>query len=434
MERIEDYFRRMTGFEPTELQIDLLNCLCDDTVEKLILLGGRGFSKSLCCTVFVLYRAELSLENDKPIKLMLASPQDSIYKYVNQYFSNSPKLVENLMKKGIYTVVPIEGFQLKNGTECFTKHATNKVRSSRADLLVMDEAADISAAIIKSANACLTGAEPNRIILVSTPHKTGYFTDIIDNSELGGWTVKHYSSLEAPWMLKTIERAKSMGYTPEEFCIEFEARLPTKEERGYFRRYVDDAMKETELQREGGPKSIVEFGLDFGFAAPTVLTGTEKNGVLRKALVIQAWRNQTIEEIAPEIGRIVSLWNGSLMKADSKPPEYRNKIESYLRCPVIYLDMQTHKAPAYGQLRKRFEDGQITIPKVFKDLERQLRKYVYETGVKGKGDDDLVDSLVMSCYDMPLDLYRLNWGKQSHGCVSGFRDKRGNKIDTRRRF
>lgn len=422
MESIEEYFRRITRFEPTEQQIELLHSLNDDSIEKLVVLGGRGFSKSLCCSIFVLYRAELSLENGKSIKEMLASPQDSIFKYVNQYFANSSKLMENLVKGGIYTTLPITGFELRNGTECFLKKATNKVRSSRADILIMDEAADISAEIIKSANACLTGAEPNRIILVSTPHKSGYFNEIAENSE--DWTVKQYSSLLAPWMKKTIDRARTMHYSPEEFAIEYEGRLPTKAEKSFFgTKNVDDAVQDVALQREGGAKSIVECGVDFGYDSPTVVTLSEKIGAsARKILDLKQWKNFPIEISALEIAKVINIWSTSLTKADSRPSEYQNKIEPYTRCDITYMNMQIHKKLAYGQFQRKLREKQIIIPKSLpyrEELVRQLKAYVWEEGKLGKRGDDLVDATVLSCYDEFQDIGKLDWGKQTGGCVAG---------------
>lgn len=390
---IVEYFEKTTGFKATPEQIDLLLKLTDDSIKKLLVSCGRGFSKTLCCSIALLWYAEKSLEEEKAIKLMIVSPQDTMYKYCNDYFK-SEALHEARVKKGVYTEVPIEGFELKNGTEGFTKPATNKVRSNRANILWIDEAADVPAEIIKSAMNCLVG-DINRLILISTCHKYGYFTERACNPKKYGYEMVQYSDENCPWLTQTVARAKE-ELTQAEYAMEILGRAPTVAERTYFpSKHVDACIYETVL-KENAPMSRLEAGLDWGFdPCHTCLVITEKIFARRKVLFIKEWAKHPIEEIAPEIAEILEKHKVTLTKADTHPPEYKHQIEKYTKIPIFYISAQMHKDAMLSQLQRKIRQHTLEVPQDFMKLIQQLRKYR-----RGKRTgDDQADALALSCYE-----------------------------------
>jgi hypothetical protein len=397
MKDIVTYFEELTGFKATQEQIEILETLTNDNIKNLIICCGRGFSKTLLASIITLWYSEKSLESN-PIKIMLVSAQDTMWKYVNSYFTTKT-LRENLIKKGLYTEIPVEGYQLKNATEVFTKPPTNKVRSNRTDILIIDEAADAPQEILNSASMCLTGNSPNRIILLSTPHKEGLFTDLVREPHKFGYTLITYSSEVCPWLKETIERAKKTC-SKQQYKIEIMAKIPELSELNYFpHTHLAKCVQPVECVRVF-PESSLEAGIDWGFNEPTVLTITEKAGIKRKTIYQKTWKHQPIEILAPEIAKILKDFRmtdyPNITKADSQPKEYKGWVEKYYRdLHINYVLFQDHKSSMLEQLRRRISQHTIIIPTKLVDLVKQLRTYRSEM-VK---DDDLVISLALSCYE-----------------------------------
>jgi len=404
MEQIVEYFNETTGFTAIPEQEDLLKTLIDDSVEKMLCSAGRGFSKTLCCAIVILWYAEKSLETGVPIKIMMVSPQDTMYEFVNRYISQRPLLKENLIKKGIFTEIPVEGFQLRKAgtekeifTEVFTKPATGKVRSHRCDLLILDESADIDREIINSASMCLTGNQPNRIILISTPHKTGFFTTLAINPEKYGYVLKSWSSEVCPWMIKTSERAKTM-LSPAEYAIDVLGRPPTKEEETRFsKKHLDQCIKPS-ISLEGGVNSRIEIGIDWGFSpCKTVLTVIERKVSRVRVLRQKAWHKTPIEEYAEELVALIKSYPDAIIKADSKPPEYPEYLKAhYPNVKIFYLDGLFHKDSELEQLARHVNQHTLEISREQGDLITQLNLYR-----KGMRTGDLCDSLAIACYEAP---------------------------------
>ena len=397
---ITEYFERVTGLKATKEQISVLEALVDDKLKNLVLCCGRGFSKSLLCAIAGLYYAEKSIETGIPIKIMIVSGQDALYQYIDTYITE--KLKENLIQKGMYQNIPVEGFRLKNGTQVFIKPPTGKVRSNRADILFLDEAADIPQEIINSASMCLTGNSPNRIIMLSTPHREGILTDIIREPHKYNYELLSYSSEVCPWLIESITRAKKT-MSKQQFKIEIMAKIPELSELNYFpRTHMSKCVQPVEPCRVY-PESTLEAGIDWGYNEPTVLTITEKSGIKRKVIYHNAWRHQPIEILSVELAKILKQYNikdsGNVVKADMLPKEYKGWIEKhYEGLYIYYINLADHKQSMLEQLRIKIRQHSITIPTKYINLVKQLNSYRSEM-TRG---DDLVISLALSSYESPL--------------------------------
>jgi len=395
MQDIIEYFKKRTGFKPTPEQVELLNFLVDNSIKNGMVSCGRGFSKTLCSAIAFLWYAEKSLE-EYPLNLMIVSPQDTMYSYVNDYF-NSPALLENRIKKGVYTEVPVEGFELKNGTKAFTKPATGKVRSNRADILFIDEAADVPEAVIKSAMQCLRGSI-NRLILVSTPHKKGYFNDRALEPEKFGYQMKRFSSETCPWLTQTIERDKH-ELSKAEYAIEVEGRPPTKKERSFFSSPHITSCTHPEILKNGGPKSKIEIGIDFAFSpCATALMVIERLGVKTRILYLKQWKKTSREIMVPEIEKLCEKWGPDVIKADSMPLEYKQFFTANSTLKIEWVSSRVYKTEMLTQLQRKIREHNLEIPENRKDLIMQLRRYRLGETTR---NDDLVDALAFANLELP---------------------------------
>jgi hypothetical protein len=400
---IIEYFHNLTGFDPTDEQVETLIDLTTDALKGLVLCYGRGFSKTLCAAIVTLWYAEKSLETT-PIKIMLVSSQDTMWEYIEKYIAKSELLMVNRLYKGKYEEVPKEGFRLKNGTIVFTFPQTNKVRGNRADIVIIDESADCPREILNSASLCLTGANPNRIILLSTPHKEGLFTDIVRDPHAFGYLVKVKSSENLSWNKLTMERIKKMysakGMTKSEFKMEVLAQIPALTELNYFpRTHLTKCIQQVGCNRLF-PNSSLEAGIDWGYDEPTVLTVTEKSHTQRKSIYQKSWRHKPIEELAPIIAEVLKGFEmakfPNITKADKFPVEYKGCVERYYSdLHINYVNLSDHKQSALEQLQRRIRQQSIIIPSMLVDLIIQLRNYRLEM----VRNDDLVISLALSCYE-----------------------------------
>jgi len=394
---IVKYFEEITRFRPIPEQKILLNALADITIKNLCVSAGRGFSKTLCSGLATLWFADIYTETiGRPLEILLISSQKRMYKHLNDFFRyNRPRFEDRIVKRGVYTEVPIEGFELTNGTAVETAMPTSKsIRSHRADIAFIDEAAEVPTEIIKTAMGCLTG-DICKLVLDSTPHKHGYFTDRASEPKKYGYTLMMFNSEKCPWQKQAVARMKR-ELSPAEYAAEVLGRPPTKAERAYFpSKHIDKCVLPF-VTRENAPQSRVEAGLDFGFdPCRTVLAITEKVFSRRKLLFTKAWRRKPIEDIAEEIAGHIDALGCSLVKADAKPAEYKGHVEKHTKTPVFYIEAPMHKDAMLSQLQRKVRQHQLEIGQDQKGVIIQMRKYR-----KGKRTgDDFIDALALSCYE-----------------------------------
>jgi hypothetical protein len=79
LENLVDYFKRITGLEPIESQIDILNCLQDPSIKSTAISAGRGYSKTLLASIASLWYSDVySTYTKQPIDVLLISSQSTI--------------------------------------------------------------------------------------------------------------------------------------------------------------------------------------------------------------------------------------------------------------------------------------------------------------------------------------------------------------------
>jgi len=393
MIEIIPYFRQITRFEPIPEQIELELALTDVEIKNLAVSAGRGFSKTMCSALSVLWFAdEYSTKIGRPLEMLLVSSQKRLYWHLNNFFRDNPHLSENLRQKGMFQEIPVDGFEFAhNNSIVDTALPTSKsVRSHRADVVVIDECAEVPREIIKTAMGCLTG-DICKLVLISTCHKSGFFTDVVSEPEERGFKLLTYSSEVCSWQNEANKRLKAT-LTSAEYAIEVLGRIPTKAERTFFpSKHLEQCFFQ-DLQPEGG---IREAGLDFGdVVGKNVLTITEKLGIRRKVLFQQKY--PIIEERMKDVQEVLERFNVVVVKADPKPTEYKDFIGDKIgSIPVTYVDPQYHKKAMLGQLQRHVQRHTISIDIKEVELRKQLERY----HLHKRSGDDRVDSLAFSIYE-----------------------------------
>jgi hypothetical protein len=435
LEDIVDYFRRITGFEPIPQQIDMLHNLIDLAIKNELLSAGRGFSKTLCCAVAALWFADVwSTENGRPLTILIVSSQKRLYWHLNNFFGN-PEFKAKLAHEGWVYNIPTERCELINGSIIYPLMDTShSVRSYRADIIFVDEAAEVKTEVIVAVQGCFTG-NVNKIVYLSTPHKSGYFTDKClevqkdkekdENKQvMKDWKMLQYSARDAPWQKGMIERMENdKAVTAAQKAMEIEGRVPTKEERNFFslKQIEEKCTVDREPIREGGEKSVIEFGFDIGSTDGCSLVISEKLGSKRNILFAHTFKFSR-EEMVLELTRLKNLYRPMIIKMDSMPKDlatfFKSKMPS-IKIIDAHLGEEvkdeegntvwsTHKEQMLGQLQRKIREGtSMEIPKCFVDLIIQLRRY-------RKGmfhGDDLVDALALSIYEPVLSLGSDSYGK-----------------------
>ena len=103
MKRILDFFREMTGLEPTDNQADLLHKAvtikeqAHISYNNILITAGFQSGKTLCSAIIALWFLFEYGKEVRPIKIILVSAQDSIlYFHMREVFKKHPELVKEL--------------------------------------------------------------------------------------------------------------------------------------------------------------------------------------------------------------------------------------------------------------------------------------------------------------------------------------------------
>lgn len=404
MESLVDFFKRVMGFEPTSAQMKLLKGLEDPILyKKIVISSGRQTGKTLICAVASLYYCFVYSDHiGRPITVLLISAQENIvYKHLIKIFRAHPEFGKRILKKGRDDPIPVKGFTVSdNGSEVIARGGTGgQIRGHGADIVFIDEAADVVKKIITTAMGNLSG-DINKLVLISTAHNTNsYFVELCEDHKKRGYEYYTWSELDCPWHNKEFLKDKKKAMSWQEYKVEVLGLIPSKSERAFF--IVHKKVKVEHIVKEGGPKSVIEAGMDFGESVGYhVLSITEKNGHRRKLLYMKRWKRSTlIEEILSEIKKLLKDYQVSILKCDSKPVEYQKYLTKRLGdTGVVYIDFKVHKEPMLGQLKRHLQKGTIEIENTQKALFIELAKY----RLGKRAGDDRVDSLALSVYESEL--------------------------------
>lgn len=384
----------MTGLTPTEDQKGVLLDIANIDIHKMIISAGCQSGKTLCSAAGTLWWA---FESGERCNILLISAQDSIlYYHIREMFKKHAELSDQLTSPFSPNLIPLKGFELLNGNQVFVRGSTEKqISGLPCNIVIIDEACLIKRDIVLEGLNRLT--QPiAKFVLLSTPSDVNsLFVEWTD--EDSGFKVNQWSSEGLSWHDPVIDALKKKEFTSAKYAVYMLGRPPKKEERTFFnRKHLDKCWKE-HLELEGGLNSFIWIGIDWGFdPCKTVVTVVEKIFSRRRLLMKRAWHRKPIEDFAGELVEVLTKFPNAVIKADNKPPEYRQyMIKNYPKIKINYLDGNSHKDQELEQLGRHISQHTLEISDM--DTFKQLCVYT-----KNMRTGDLVDSLALACYDTPL--------------------------------
>ena len=397
---IVSYFIDKTGLTPTPEQEQILLDIADPNKRNILEDCGRGLGKTLITGIALLWFAEN--EEYSNLELRVVSTLTEMYTKLDRVFIDHPELKEKLRIPGHSKEIPYEEFEfITTHSRVSRQIATEKnVRSKRSNVLVLDEAQLMKDDVIQAAMGCRI--EPlSKLIIIGTPSdKPSKFNEILETPEKFGFEVHQYPSDKLPWNEKAAKDFLKM-WGKAAYAREYLARPPTEKERTLFSSPNITKCLYKEVIREGGQRSKIHVGIDWGFnPASTVLTVTEHIGARRRVLYIKAWKNKPQEVMHPEIEEICARWKPDVIKADSRPEPYKEYFSTHSNLSFNWIDGRIHKESMIGQIKRTISQHTLEIDETQQNLIRQLRKYKRNMDY----GDDYVDSLMISAYEPSIPL------------------------------
>jgi len=396
MININDFFYEMTGFQPTEDQKQLLTTLVNMDAKKIIISAGRQSGKTLCCVVVMLwfifkYAGKLNI-------LLISAQKENAFKiHLDNILRNHKELEEKILNSGTYNPTKINGFQSVDGSAVFIRGVTDKqIRGLPADIVIIDEAAEVKNEMILTAMGNLSG-EVSKFILLSTPHvKNSLFVEWATDKK-SGFKYHNWSAENLSWHNPEIQKTKKKEFTTEQYSVEVLGVPPTKAERAFFPSKHITACCKPFVEKEGGPNSQIEIGIDWGMVSGTTLAVVERLGPRVKVLHTQQWVGKAIEFIAPEIRTIIDEWKPILIKADAKPDDYQDYMRArYPKLVIKYINanLDNNKTMLLSQIKRAVEKHLLEISEDKLNIIIQFRKYKRDM----RRGDDFVDAIALANY------------------------------------
>ena len=353
-----DYFKRIEKLDPIAEQISILEDMENPLIKNLAVACGRGFSKSTLASDMSLWFADnYARRIGMPVDVLLLSSQGVIYTHLDKFFRDDPALKSRLRNTGRSYEMPQKSLQLKDtwSTIFRVTPTEHNIRSLRCNVLIADEAASLSDNVLNTALSCLTG-DLNKVVFISTCHKQHSLFNAIIKNRPKDWSVKQYSSVVCPWMEKTLDRLRAQielgKFTSEDWAIEVEGRVPEIEELSTFDSKDVMGIVQKGIGLIGSHESKIVAGIDWGYGKNNrsllVLIIAEKLRTKYNIIKVSTWNSDTINNAFLEIAKTLTEYNPIRINADSKPPEFKGKLEAQgLKLKINYID-----------LSKRFIEGQ----------------------------------------------------------------------------
>jgi len=395
---IVQFFTRVTKHPPTEFQKELLISFMDKRISKICICAARQTGKTLCCAVATIW---LSLHGKESI--LLASAQENwIYSHIRDIFTNNPELKDYIIAEGVYSLVPLKGYETKTGTRVHVRGSTEKsIRGIAATIVFCDEAELMTDETLQTALGAVSGEY--KYCLLGTPprERKGLFYEIIKAPNEHGFRLFNWSAEECSWHSKELLASKKK-MLKQWYIPEVQGRILEETERGIVSVKDIDACIHDVMYPESGTKEI---GLDWGsghrcFTVLTLIERTKSAHV--RVLFTKSWNSTIIYNIFNEIAAILREQKPDKIKADALPEGYIEDLKSIYKgrtiYPVKFGDMYqgaTHKERMLGQLVHKIQTHALEIPVLEKELIQQLKTYK-----RGKQySDDFVDSLCLALYE-----------------------------------
>lgn len=412
---LPSWFTLLTGFTPILEQHRLLSDLEDLSKKNILINAGRGQGKSLISAVIALwYIFVLSKTEKRPMKVYIISgsqfQSDILFGHARRMIEKHKFLYSELRTKGKLRETPKRKVELKDGSLIQSLPPTStKIRSVHGDLLIVDECCEEKAdkAIPISLSIPITSPTP-RWIYTSTPHGRAdlTFKKYIEKRKEYGMHYYHWNLNDLTWLSeKDKEQIIKKHGGKDSSLAKVELFAETKVTIKTFTFDVKDIRKSLRRQKalpEGGE---IIMGIDWAVKqtqSKIAVVIIEALPGKTKVIFSKIWLPKAkFPEFFEELGKYIRDYKVQKIYYDPYPGGLKENLErispSYVKIKEVY--MKNKKAMCIGQLRRKFERGQIEIyqhdfaPRLIEDL----RKHYPALRI----GDDLVDALSLACYQEP---------------------------------
>jgi len=390
----DKYFNAIYNKEPYSYQKRVLRNLLSMAPRIIITAAGQTGKTILLACIALWYATVFSFWNKVPIEVIIISGSKSqarhLYEYCRNAILSTPEISELVDGEPLISIT-----KFKNGSIIRALSTSLKdIHGKGGDLIIIDEAVLAGDFIMKDSLRMITDKPYSKIIFSSTPQSVpggDLFINIWENeSEYPEWDRIHWSASECPHKKGLMKEAKKYGdYIYDVFWLGKPHPLTDT-------MIPPDNLKECIVKEyQYNPDIPCEIGIDWGFgSSATGIIVRQKIGNTHYILESIERRHANPIDIAKLIQTLSRQYNVTKIKCDAE-----NKSENMrlleLGLPVIAIPFNKKKGLMQGYLRNLFTTHKIRLKENMITLNWQLRKYMWDT----KKNDDLVDALMLACYE-----------------------------------
>lgn len=396
------FFKDITGLVPHPKQIPLLQAIPNLDIKQLLTTSARGCGKTMIVALVGVWTAVvLAADLNKSMEiLILAGSGDQAskcYDWMIKHCKN--QIIAARIKDGPFKKVTT----FKDGSRIEVLNCSKEeVSGPHPNLLIADECAHIPDHILEMALPMPNPVTPHRWLLDSTPYdfvtlfvsyweKAGDY-DHPETSKNGYLRFPFPNQEEADWIDKDIVKGAQVQHGRESSYYQIHyLGLPTMIANTLI---PPDAIRDSRITEK--PVAIgelpIDFGIDWGITAPTVLEVVQDRPEGRHALLeVVVMQGKTADYVHEVIERYYKLYRPRRVYCDHshewEVQRLRNK-----GMPAEGIAFQRDKSLMQANLKRVFETHRIDVWERETLLLQQLMRYTEKT----KEDDDLVDALQLA--------------------------------------
>lgn len=381
----------------TDNQIAFFQDVADEMVKSIIICSARGTSKTLCLAAVAIWHvAILPYFTKIPCRVVVLSgsqiQSDILYDYCIEIINNNDFVRSQLIEKPLRSVS-----RFKMGWIKPLPASLKSTLGHRADLLIIDEAVEAGADIIKRAFSILAGSKYNRKILSSTPHEyLSLFVDVWEEPEKYGYRKHGYwSQLHCPWI--TAEEIEEKRKILDEHTFNVDVLgIPTPMDTFFPLDDIRECRIDEELKHN--PDSRTQMGIDWGWSpSPTVITIVQILGDRDHIQVLyqKPFKRESPKAMDQRIDGLIQTYDIERILVDNSHIHENERLRErgHRVQPIKFKPL---KGQIMGELRRIITNHELEYWIDEIGLTDQLRRYVE----KKKKDQDRVDSLALACWKL----------------------------------
>jgi len=397
-EDIVEFFRSVTGYEPSKKQMEFLQSFQKGKTRILVSSANNG-GKTLCLAVIALWSA-IFLGDKEPrgVEILMVSGSWTQAKKLHAFikrFLEHPYVKSRLKGDALITQS-----EWNNGSKiyCFTG-SEKQVYGQHPDIYLIDEGELVSSVIFEDIYSRISHSKYGRVVITATPEPEYYFSKFVEywlneNGKYNHWLRINWSVLSCPWIsMEAIEEARE-NLSKDKFTAKWMG-LPDFNPEGTLFSFED--LKDPEVRiktKKFDPELPSAIGLDFGFKHPTAIVVAQWQGSYIHILHCEAKSLKTKSYWYERLKKLIPKYNVTRINCDAAVPWLVQDIKNLRLAPTYGITFKGNKSKMQFYLQSLIEHHMIKIPSEFQALYQELSIYTEDT----KKKDDRVDALMLSAY------------------------------------